>query len=138
VDQRRSACRANVRARCLRPRWRRRRVCRRTHLRADDRRDAAGLGAARLGARGAGGNLPGRHDDGDGRAGSRVCQRGLGPHPALFFIRGASPLGLPCTLSRARFAGALRSRGSLAVLAGDLGRPSTICKMPSSPRSPGT
>jgi hypothetical protein len=40
--------------------------------------------------------------------------------PDTGFIRGASPLGLPDTFLARRFAGSLRSRGSLATLARSL------------------
>ena len=47
-----------------------------------------------------------------------VLETGALPIELLSFIfRGASPLGLPCTLSRAPLRSALRSRGSLAALA---------------------
>ena len=46
----------------------------------------------------------------------REERKGRAPRgPGLFFNRGASPLGLPDTSLARRFAGALRSRGSLAT-----------------------
>ena len=66
-----------------RPRRRRRRLCVRLLLRPAHRRIAGGSGEARLGARRAAHDLPGRHHHGDAGAGAGLRQGRFGAHPAV-------------------------------------------------------
>jgi len=64
-------------------RWRWRRICRWIHLRAVERRDAAGVGKARLGAWGVADHLPWGHHHGHCRAGAGVRTGRIGADSAL-------------------------------------------------------
>ena len=83
---------------------------------AGHRRHHAGAGAGRRSG-GRGRRRCDRIICGRRRTGAPRCRRpdSAGVRVTLSLIRGASPLGLPCTRSARRFAGALRSRGSLAA-----------------------
>ena len=87
VDQRQDVQRADRGAGRVRPRRRRRRVRVGILLRPAHGRVAGGSGEARLGARRAADDVPGRHDDGDAGAGAVVRQGRLGEDPALMDIQ---------------------------------------------------